>query len=755
VRAAVAGRAALAALLLLAGAPAGGEVVFDSEAVAITTAASGARAVRAADLDGDGDVDLVSASFFDDKVAWYENAAGNGSVWSARPIARDAHGASDVTPGDLDADGDLDVVFAAEGDDAVVWAENRGQARAWRTAPIARGVSGARSVAIADVDGDGDLDVLSAAGIDGAVAWHENLDGRGGRWTRHGITREAAGVREVAPVDVDGDGDPDVVVASFFGDRATWYENRAGDGTTWIARGAGGAMQGLAAVAAGDLDRDGDVDLVTGAEGDSRVAWLENRRVHRKPAFAPAVLLPAQVSATRDVVVCDLDGDGDLDVLSASYDDDRVAWYENVLGDASRWHAHTVTTGANGASSVAAADLDGDGDLDLVSAADLDNEITWYENRSGKANLWREHAVTTAVPGARAVVGADVDGDGDLDAVSASPNEDRVVWYENRKGDGQEWTEHAIALGTNGAVAVFTADLDGDGDLDVLSASSIDDRILLHSNLGRGLRWETHAISSEASGAASVFAGDIDGDGDLDVLSASDFDAKIAWYENLGGARRWRERVISTSANGASAVIAADLDGDGDLDVASASRFDDKIAWYRNSAGDGSSWREHVVSRRADNASAVIAGDVDGDGDLDLISAARGSDAVAWYENVAGDGSVMREQMIGVSADGPDGIWASDVDGDGDLDVLSASRFDDQVAWYENRTGDGKTWTARPITQRARGAAAVFAADVDGDGDLDVVSACASDDRLAWYPSRFATGPESARRLPEGAPRTR
>ena len=89
----------------------------------------------------------------------------------------------------------------------------------------------------------------------------------------------------------------------------------------------------------------------------------------------------------------------------------------------------------------------------------------------------------------------------------------------------------------------------------------------------------THVISDTADYPRYVHVTDVDGDGDMDVLSASVFDDKIAWYEN-DGSESFTEHVISTSADYAISVYAADLDADGDMDVLSASNHDDKIAWY-------------------------------------------------------------------------------------------------------------------------------------------------------------------------------
>ncbi len=141
-------------------------------------------------------------------------------------------------------------------------------------------------------------------------------------------------------------------------------------------------------------------------------------------------------------------------------------------------------------------------------------------------------------------------------------------------------------------------------------------------------------ISIAANGAVSVFATDADGDGDIDVLSASWMDDKIAWYESDGGSPpTFTERVISTGADGAVCVYATDVDGDGDIDVLSASVFDWKIAWYESDGGSPPTFTERVISTAANVAVSVYATDVDGDGNTDVLSASQDDDKIAWYEN--------------------------------------------------------------------------------------------------------------------------
>ncbi len=112
----------------------------------------------------------------------------------------------------------------------------------------------------------------------------------------------------------------------------------------------------------------------------------------------------------------------------------------------------------------------------------------------------------------------------------------------------------------------------------------------------------------------------------------------------------------SNATDGAISVFATDLDGDGDMDVLSASLVDnyvddDKIAWYENTDGLGTFGPQQIITTEADGASSVFAADIDGDGDMDVLSASWYDDKIAWYENTDGQGTFGPQQIITTEAD--------------------------------------------------------------------------------------------------------
>ena len=308
------------------------------------------------------------------------------------------------------------------------------------------------------------------------------------------------------------------------------------------------------------LTEDGDIlvygcDFGQGSLGRQAAGWL-------------ATLSGADVAASDDLTGAQaLGGDWELEVRTG-YVETAVAFSTEVQQDwfgvlqntapyfgPTSFIPHTITTAADAAYSVTTADLDGDGDLDVLSASWLDDTIAWYEN-DGSQNF-TAHTITTAADVAVSVTTADLDGDGDLDVLSASEDDDTIAWYEN---DGSEnFTAHTISTAAEGTASVTTADLDGDGDLDVLSASWRDDTIAWYENDG-SQNFTAQTITTAADAAVSVTTADLDGDGDLDVLSASENDDTIAWYEN-DGSENFTAHTITTAADEPTSVTVADVDG--------------------------------------------------------------------------------------------------------------------------------------------------------------------------------------------------
>lgn len=242
------------------------------------------------------------------------------------------------------------------------------------------------------------------------------------------------------------------------------------------------------------------------------------------------------------------------------------------------------------------------------------------------------------------------------------------------------------------ADSVFAADIDGDGDLDVLAAASLADDIAWWGNDGMSpVGWSTaKVIDGALDGANSVHAADLDGDGDLDVLGGGFFD-ELSWWENDGlsppgfGSRK----VIDATFDAVRSVYAADLDGDGDLDVLGADSSDNDIAWWENNGASPPSFgSRNVIDGSFGFPLSVSAADLDGDGDLDVLAAASSDDDIAWWENdgLSPPGFSARKVIDG-SFDGASSVLAADLDGDGDLDVLGAAPTANNIAWWENRGG--------------------------------------------------------------------
>ena len=366
-----------------------------------------------------------------------------------------------------------------------------------------------------------------------------------------------------------------------------------------------------------------------------------------------------------------------------------------------------------------------------------------YEDMPGELFLHlqgEKHQVTNyleySVPGSV----ADMNGDGHLDVVCGSNgySKNRVYWFEN-DGSGGGWERHDVS--GSGEVtfpwAVCAEDVDGDGDMDVICGDN--DKIVLWINTdGTGLNWETIIIKDDVwTGPQQVIAVDMDGDSDPDVLTRQGW--KILWYENpLGDSRPlddWTEHQ-AFEKSGVNEICIADINGDGWLDVVSAAGSSNKqVSWWQNLDGSGENWTERTIINSINYGQAVHATDMDGDGDLDVI--AMGWDNLYWFENNDGLGTSWTNHQVPGAFAGGQAVLAVDMFGYGlpvILGTYGISGTTKPFVLWERMDDGGLTWRMH-ILEKSFWYEGLAVGDIDGDDTLDVVT-FEYGSRVFWF-SKF------------------
>jgi hypothetical protein len=350
---------------------------------------------------------------------------------------------------------------------------------------------------------------------------------------------------------------------------------------------------------------------------------------------------------TIGVGVGDIDLDGDLDVVGSAQTSAILSWWENSGGDPPTWTEHIIGT-PGGAAGVDVADIDGDGRPDVVlTMVAPRNKVVWKRNEGGNPITWGSQVIDGDWRDAWEIGTGDVDGDGNLDVMCTLWTYGDVVWWENDGSDPIVWTKHFVDDALAGAHSVRGADLDGDGDMDLAAAGGTAHKIVVYWSDGAdSITWTRQEVETGFTGARSVWIGDIDLDGHLDIAGIC-WTSDIAWWSNDGGDPVvWTRQTVTNTAFGGHALCLADMNGNGRLDILGACNEADKISWWENGAGSPIVWTEHPVAPAYSGAISVRAGDVDGDGDLDPVGVAWTGGRFDWWEATAFDSSGELESSI-------------------------------------------------------------------------------------------------------------
>lgn len=687
----------------------------------------------------------VGPPYFDAPWRAFQTAAADG----------DGNYALDITTADLNGDGLADAVvgqsFAAPGLRVMLNAGAAGAAPAvlqegGTLYPMLRG---APKVVVADLDGDGDPDLaapdndLNTLGSNFVV-----LRNRGdGTFAPPQSASAGARATHLAAADLDGDGDTDL---AFVGYRTSG----AGGPVVTVVRNAGNATFGApvafalsaegftGGVEAGDLDGDGDADLAVAHVAEaSRISLFLNTGA--ATFSAPQVFSPFEGNTVpSELALLDPDGDGDLDVLHPGFYDGFTSQGHLVLlrnRGAAGFAAETFLY-ANGGNNIAfeltAADLDGDGRDDAVGAQPFEaGFIIFRDNDAGgflPGEMYASVARSGESSGTIATAAGDLDGDGDLDVLTTGRLRRLVAVHENL-GDGR-FPERSLSGHAINHQVIDLGDIDGDGDLDAATshggASSAN--VLVFRNDGTGLFTQSHLA---AGGGAFAKLRDLDGDGVLDLLWVSapaspPYDFFTARGMGNGAFAPAIRHPLGTCGSGHPSAV--DLDADGDLDVVNTENgacmnvpASGRRLFISLNQGNGT-FAPATTTPAGSFPYNTAAGDFDEDGLLDLVTASQGASAIVFGN---GDGTFRGQMPLPAGRLGAN-ILALDLNADGHLDLATLDEFspdgsagDESLLTVLLGSGTGtfvETEHSEHPTQSYRDWVTV--GDVDADGDPDLIA---------------------------------
>ena len=674
---------------------------------AVTTRYAVRTDIEVGDMDGDGRADIVALT--DAGLGWFSNPD-----WTFSMI--DGQKLHDVELADIDGDLQLEVVARSQslfgyenGNEVAIF--DRADDGSWGNETLA--VPHGEGLLVTDLNGDGRQDIivngigyLNIPSGTGLVLWQQFAYAPS--WTWNDVFVGAA--------DFDGDGRVDIALAPSepVGSRyrISWFRAPDDYAGVWEERTVVKDTESVHHfVGAADFDGDGRADLATAqmTQGDDpdEVAIYLNRE--RGKSWEKEVL---SVSGSHSMRILDANGDLRPDLFGTNwekedyYGDYSVDLWINRYNDSadSQWKRHVIDADRPGqAVFIFANDIDLDGKQDVITGG------WWYRNPGNLTGAWERRPIGEGANNVALIHDFDNDGRPDLLAsgwrgYSSGPSVwqrilnrsglrpfdyrnpgNEFVWARNA-GNGT-FTIHSNIRAAKGDFLQGAAVLRGlDEELVVLSwhdsQTSLQALHLPQNRLDDTWTWSELSPHSQHE---QVTAADIDGDGIDDIVLGT------KWLQAAGNADSWQLKNLHESASAPDRHRVADLNGDGRRDLVigyeAVSRMG-QLAWYEAGPDPAFLWAEHPIAELTGPMSVDV-GDLDVDGDLDIVVGEHNLEKpdnarLVWIENTTGAGHGWVMHLIHTGDEHHDGAQAVDIDGDGDLDVLSIGWGHRRVLLYEN-----------------------------------------------------------------------
>lgn len=466
----------------------------------------------------------------------------------------------------------------------------------------------------------------------------------------------------------------------------------------------------------GDFDKDGDLDLIVASSESDKILLFKNDDIYN--IWNHTLIDSIDV---RDIAIIDMNNDSHLDILViALY---KIVWYENDgLGNFITEHLVSQPEFSCYRGKIEAADLDDDNDVDFVVIQDINDRVAWYRNNNG---IFSEPIYLEPSQLFNGIHLTDINLDGKLDLIISY---DGSVTYKLNLGDGS-FEENGGSIGSiSGTITdIISKDIDSDGDYDIVVGAEGYQTTKVFFNNG-DLTFSASTIAEEEK-TTSVICEKIDNDEKPDIIASLNFFKNISWFKNQGSSTFGNLNTISDFTYGyKQEIIGIDIDNDNDIDIASASSFDNKVVWFENN-GNGEFNNVHYISNTVSSyfffPKTLYNYDLDNDGFEDLYVTSVYEERIATLKN---NNSIFDSPKSAVWVDASEKMAVDDIDKDGLKDyVVTSYNSNSNVTYQGIRYFKNNGNSESTLIQTIENESSVFYndlqfSDLNSDGKNDLIT---------------------------------
>ena len=563
-----------------------------------------------------------------------------------------------------------------------------------------------------DWEGDGDLDIFFTTFAFGnqQAAWLENNGSQ--QFTHHLVTDTIANpLLHCRPLILMDDNDNDILLSSSDTDELYWLKN---DGLGNFNVDTIGNFVNQFEIA--DLNGDNDWDIIFGrAYTGFTISEVRAFQNDGNNNFS-MVVLKSGFSVIHEVIVEDINGDNNFDILVPDYNGDKIVWLKNN-GSYNFSNQSNIITNFDGPQGISLKDVNGDGKKDIISGSYNDDEIYYFQG-IGNVNTFSFSSGSLIYSNLDAIsdlVIGNFDNQNNMDFVHTDKWLDEMsIWTNN---GSQVFTQDRIAFSFDSPRAFDMNDLDGDGDQDLAVVSNDGDMVAWMENTGNDV-FKTHVLLTNYEEPYVVRINDLDDDGDFDIVAASNDDDRVTWWKN-DGSGNFTMTHVSTNLNGPRDLWIEDFDQDGDKDIAVM------CYWLYNKIGyTGAQWLKNdgnenftrfEIDDDARSGRSMRGGHMNNDTLIDLVMSSY------YYTGSKLRIAVNNGNGFSISTIGDllcEDFEICDYDGDQDNDILAIDFSLDSLYFYENT---GNLQFTRHTIAYMEDLYGIAPRDFDGDGDMDII----------------------------------